>query len=79
MQYDNSSISLRYVQWAIDMAEADYEFLKFDESKAPLKRKLAAARAEESKASNNSKKKKKADSDDEDEDDEDDEEDEDDE
>jgi len=66
-------------QWAIDMAEADYEFLKFDESKSPLKRKLAAARAEESKASNNSKKKKKADSDDEDEDDEDDEEDEDDE
>lgn len=65
-------------QWAIDMAEADYEFLKFDESKSPLKKKLAAARAEESKASNKSKK-KKTDSDDEDEDDDDDEEDEDDE
>jgi len=62
-------------QWAIDMADADYEFLKFDESKSPLKRKLAAARAEESKAGNKSKNKKKADSEDEDEDDDEDEED----
>ena len=57
------------------MADADYEFLKFDESKSPLKRKLAAARAEESKAGNKSKNKKKADSEDEDEDDDEDEED----
>merc|ERR1712228_635811 len=55
-------------QWAIDMAEADYEFLKFDESKSPLKKKLAAARAEESRGNN--QKKKKADSDEEEEDDE---------
>ena len=34
------------------MAEADYEFLKFDESKSPLKKKLAAARAEEARGAN---------------------------
>jgi len=69
-------------QWAIDMAEADYEFLKFDESKSPLKKKLAAARAEEARGGNKGgggKKKKKADSDDEDEEDEDEEEEEEDE
>merc|ERR1712212_39811 len=38
-------------QWAIDMADADYEFLKFDENKSPLKKKLAAARAEEARSS----------------------------
>ena len=58
------------------MAEADYEFLKFDESKSPLKRKLAESRVEESKGGNKpGKKKKKADSEDEDEDDDDDEDD----
>merc|ERR1711962_896921 len=65
-------------QWAIDMAEPDYEFLKYDENKSPLKKKLAAARAEEARSSGG-KKRKKADSEEEDEeeDDEDDEDDED--